>query len=68
MSSRYMKLNKIHHPNLVHYEAIELKDSKLSILMDLSPFGSLSKKISSEGRLPEAVVSLFSKQILEGLL
>jgi serine/threonine protein kinase len=68
ISSRLAKLQQIIHPNLIHYEAVESKATEIKILMDVSPLGNLSKKISSEGRLPEGTVSFYTKQILEGLL
>lgn len=56
------------HPSLIHYEAVELKGTEITFLMDVSSIGSIFKKISSEGRLPEVTVSLYTKQMLEGLL
>eukprot|EP01012_Entosiphon_sulcatum_P063967 TRINITY_DN9238_c0_g1_i1.p1 TRINITY_DN9238_c0_g1~~TRINITY_DN9238_c0_g1_i1.p1 ORF type:complete len:420 (+),score=45.17 TRINITY_DN9238_c0_g1_i1:64-1323(+) len=55
------------HPNVVSYKGAFYIDGSLKILMEYLDLGTLHSIIKTTGPLPYPVLSLISRQILEGL-
>lgn len=60
-------MQKLDHPNIVRFlQHIQTKDN-LFIVLEFVEKGSLSDTLKQAGTLPEALVGVFMKQVLDGL-
>lgn len=60
-------MKKLDHPNIVRFKQhIQTKDN-LFIVLEFVEKGSLSETLKQAGTLPEGLVAVFMKQVLEGL-
>lgn len=63
-----MKLLKnLSHPNIVRYLGTVREENTLNILLEFVPGGSISSLLSKFGSFPEAVIRMYTKQLLQGL-
>eukprot|EP00033_Pygsuia_biforma_P004368 GCRY01004787.1.p1 GENE.GCRY01004787.1~~GCRY01004787.1.p1 ORF type:complete len:973 (-),score=205.38 GCRY01004787.1:29-2947(-) len=60
-------MKKLHHPNIVRYIGTQQEGPQLRIFIEYIAGGSLRSILSSFGKLPETVVNVYTRQILEGL-
>ncbi|KAK3013021.1 hypothetical protein RJ639_009970 [Escallonia herrerae] len=63
-----VKLLKNHsHPNIVRYLGTVREEETLNILLEFVPGGSISSLLGKFGSFPEAVIKMYTKQLLLGL-
>ncbi|KAI1884925.1 hypothetical protein AGOR_G00214910 [Albula goreensis] len=60
-------LKTLHHTNIVGFLGTTLQDNVVSIFMEYVPGGSIASIIHRFGPLPEKVLVLYTRQILEGV-
>ncbi|OMO61224.1 hypothetical protein CCACVL1_23655 [Corchorus capsularis] len=60
-------LQNLSHPNIVRYLGTAREDDSLNILLEFVPGGSISSLLGKFGAFPEAVVRMYTKQLLLGL-
>lgn len=60
-------LRNLSHPNIVRYLGTVREDETLNILLEFVPGGSISSLLGKFGSFPEAVIKMYTKQILQGL-
>lgn len=60
-------LKNLNHPNIVKYHGFVKTQEKLSIILELCENGSLRDMAKNFGNLPEGLVVVYMKQVLEGL-
>ncbi|XP_074660471.1 uncharacterized protein LOC141912936 [Tubulanus polymorphus] len=60
-------LKTLKHRNIVEFYGTSLEDGVVSIFMEYIPGGSIADLLARFGALEEAVFSIYTKQILEGL-
>ncbi|KAI8929841.1 kinase-like domain-containing protein [Entophlyctis helioformis] len=60
-------LKQLRHPNIVALLGYEATDSALHVIMEYCENGSLQETIKKFGNVPENLVSLYMKQVLQGL-
>lgn len=61
-------LKNLHHQNIVGFLGTALSGNIISILMEYIPGGSISNVLNRFGPLPEKVLTLYTRQILEGVV
>lgn len=57
----------LRHPNIVRYIGVDSSNDTLAIFLEYVPGGSLRSLLDRFGKLEEAIVRLYSRQILLGL-
>lgn len=57
----------LRHPNIVRYLGVDSSNDTLAIFLEYVPGGSLRSLLDRFGKLEEAIVRLYSRQILLGL-
>ncbi|KAG1327015.1 Mitogen-activated protein kinase kinase kinase NPK1 [Cocos nucifera] len=60
-------LKKLSHPNIVRYLGTVREEETLNILLEFVPGGSISSLLVKFGSFPEAVMRMYTKQLLQGL-
>ncbi|XP_047315818.1 mitogen-activated protein kinase kinase kinase NPK1-like [Impatiens glandulifera] len=60
-------LKRLSHPNIVRYLGTVREEDTLNILLEFVPGGSISSLLSKFGSFPEAVIRMYTKQLLLGL-
>jgi len=62
-------MKQLHHPNIVRYLGTEhdLESNMMHIFIEYVPGGSISSLLAKMGFFPEAVVRVYTEQILRGL-
>ncbi|KAM1525992.1 hypothetical protein ACFX10_010384 [Malus domestica] len=60
-------LKNLSHPNIVRYLGTVREDDTLNILLEFVPGGSISSLLGKFGSFPEAVIQMYTKQLLLGL-
>ncbi|KAM0936483.1 putative mitogen-activated protein kinase kinase kinase STE-STE11 family [Dioscorea sansibarensis] len=60
-------LKNLSHPNIVRYLGTAREEETLNILLEFVPGGSISSLLGKFGSFPEAVIKMYSKQLLQGL-
>ncbi|KAG9449591.1 hypothetical protein H6P81_009556 [Aristolochia fimbriata] len=60
-------LKNLSHPNIVRYLGTAREDETLNILLEFVPGGSISSLLGKFGSFPEAVIRMYTKQLLQGL-
>eukprot|EP00063_Salmo_salar_P054099 XP_014028934.1 PREDICTED: mitogen-activated protein kinase kinase kinase 19-like isoform X1 [Salmo salar] len=60
-------LKNLHHSNIVGFLGTSLRDHLVSIFMEYVPGGSIASVLHRFGPLPERVLALYTRQILEGV-
>nr|XP_029491431.1 mitogen-activated protein kinase kinase kinase 19 isoform X1 [Oncorhynchus nerka] len=60
-------LKNLHHDNIVGFLGTSLRDHMVSIFMEYVPGGSIASVLHRFGPLPERVLALYTRQILEGV-
>lgn len=60
-------LQKMNHPNIVHFISCIRTEHHLNIIMEYVENGSLLAIIKKFGMFPETLTSVYTSQILEGL-
>ncbi|KAJ0988238.1 hypothetical protein J5N97_006594 [Dioscorea zingiberensis] len=60
-------LKNLSHPNIVRYLGTAREEGTLNILLEFVPGGSISSLLGKFGSFPEAVIIMYTKQILQGL-
>ncbi|XP_078180041.1 mitogen-activated protein kinase kinase kinase NPK1-like isoform X4 [Carex rostrata] len=60
-------LKSLSHPNIVRYLGTVREENTLNILLEFVPGGSISSLLSKFGSFPEAVIRMYTKQLLQGL-
>ncbi|KAJ8388357.1 hypothetical protein AAFF_G00133830 [Aldrovandia affinis] len=60
-------LKTLRHPNIVGFLGTTLRDGVVSIFMEYVPGGSIASIIHRFGPLPERVLALYTRQILDGV-
>ncbi|KAJ8613494.1 hypothetical protein CTAYLR_002166 [Chrysophaeum taylorii] len=60
-------MQDLEHPNIVRYVGVESSSDALGVFLEYVPGGSLRSLLDRFGKLEEAVVRLYSRQILLGL-
>ncbi|XP_064939594.1 mitogen-activated protein kinase kinase kinase NPK1-like [Musa acuminata AAA Group] len=60
-------LRNLSHPNIVRYLGTAREDETLNILLEFVPGGSISSLLGKFGSFPEAVIRMYTKQLLQGL-
>ncbi|KAJ9682018.1 hypothetical protein PVL29_018082 [Vitis rotundifolia] len=60
-------LKNLSHPNIVRYLGIVREEETLNILLEFVPGGSISSLLGKFGSFPEAVIRMYTKQLLLGL-
>ncbi|CAL9200773.1 unnamed protein product [Musa hybrid cultivar] len=60
-------LKKLSHPNIVRYLGTAREEETLNILLEFVPGGSISSLLGKFGSFPEAVIRMYTKQLLQGL-
>lgn len=60
-------LQKMDHPNIVHYVDCIRSESHLNIVLEYIENGSLLAIIKKFGKFPETLTSIYISQVLEGL-
>ncbi|WOK99821.1 mitogen-activated protein kinase kinase kinase NPK1-like [Canna indica] len=60
-------LKNLSHPNIVRYLGTTREDETLNILLEFVPGGSISSLLGKFGSFPEAVIRMYTKQLLQGL-
>ncbi|CAK9168034.1 unnamed protein product [Ilex paraguariensis] len=60
-------LKNLSHPNIVRYLGTVREEETLNILLEFVPGGSISSLLGKFGSFPEAVVRMYTKQLLWGL-
>uniref|UniRef100_A0A8C8F893 Mitogen-activated protein kinase kinase kinase 19 n=1 Tax=Oncorhynchus tshawytscha TaxID=74940 RepID=A0A8C8F893_ONCTS len=60
-------LKNLHHGNIVGFLGTSLRDHMVSIFMEYVPGGSIASVLHRFGPLPERVLALYTRQILEGV-
>lgn len=61
-------LKNLHHQNIVGFLGTALSGNMISILMEYVPGGSISNVLNRFGPLPEKVLALYTRQIVEGVV
>lgn len=62
-----IRLHSLRHPNIVRVHDLFVENDTAYYLMDLIDGESLAKRVKREGRLPEAEVESYFRQILDAL-
>ncbi|KAK8966959.1 Mitogen-activated protein kinase kinase kinase NPK1 [Platanthera guangdongensis] len=60
-------LRNLSHPNIVRYLGTVREEETLNILLEFVPGGSISSLLGKFGSFPEAVIRMYTRQILQGL-
>lgn len=60
-------LKTLSHPNIVRYLGTVREGDTLNILLEFVPGGSISSLLGKFGSFPEAVIRMYTKQLLLGL-
>ncbi|KAG6494302.1 hypothetical protein ZIOFF_049326 [Zingiber officinale] len=60
-------LKNLSHPNIVRYLGTTREDDTLNIFLEFVPGGSISSLLGKFGSFPEAVIRMYTKQLLQGL-
>ncbi|XP_020581173.1 mitogen-activated protein kinase kinase kinase NPK1-like [Phalaenopsis equestris] len=60
-------LKNLSHPNIVRYLGTVREEETLNILLEFVPGGSISSLLGKFGSFPEAVIKMYTKQLLQGL-
>ncbi|KAL0963922.1 hypothetical protein UPYG_G00315390 [Umbra pygmaea] len=60
-------LKTLHHCNIVGFLGTSLQDNVVNIFMEYVPGGSIASVLHRFGPLPERVLALYTRQILEGV-
>ncbi|XP_077240204.1 mitogen-activated protein kinase kinase kinase NPK1-like isoform X2 [Tasmannia lanceolata] len=60
-------LKNLSHPNIVRYLGTAREENTLNILLEFVPGGSISSLLGKFGSFPEAVIIMYTKQLLLGL-
>ncbi|KVI11119.1 Protein kinase, ATP binding site-containing protein [Cynara cardunculus var. scolymus] len=60
-------LRNLSHPNIVRYLGTVREEETLNILLEFVPGGSISSLLGKFGPFPEAVIRMYTKQLLLGL-
>ncbi|KAH7660056.1 Mitogen-activated protein kinase kinase kinase protein [Dioscorea alata] len=60
-------LKNLTHPNIVRYLGTAREEETLNILLEFVPGGSISSLLGKFGSFPEAVIRMYTKQLLQGL-
>ncbi|XXG83502.1 hypothetical protein AAC387_Pa10g1242 [Persea americana] len=60
-------LKNLSHPNIVRYLGTAREEETLNILLEFVPGGSISSLLGEFGSFPEAVIRMYTKQLLQGL-
>ncbi|KAJ0870739.1 putative mitogen-activated protein kinase kinase kinase STE-STE11 family [Helianthus annuus] len=60
-------LKNLSHPNIVRYLGTVREEQTLNILLEFVPGGSISSLLGKFGPFPEAVIRMYTKQLLLGL-
>ncbi|KAK2976067.1 hypothetical protein RJ640_024795 [Escallonia rubra] len=60
-------LKNLSHPNIVRYLGTVREEETLNILLEFVPGGSISSLLGKFGSFPEAVIRMYTKQLLLGL-
>uniref|UniRef100_A0A4W5L8I4 Mitogen-activated protein kinase kinase kinase 19 n=1 Tax=Hucho hucho TaxID=62062 RepID=A0A4W5L8I4_9TELE len=60
-------LKNLHHSNIVGFLGTSLRDHMVNIFMEYVPGGSIASVLHRFGPLPERVLALYTRQILEGV-
>ncbi|XP_076930452.1 mitogen-activated protein kinase kinase kinase ANP1-like [Bidens hawaiensis] len=60
-------LKNLSHPNIVRYLGTVREEETLNILLEFVPGGSISSLLGNFGPFPEAVIRMYTKQLLLGL-
>ncbi|XXG79434.1 hypothetical protein AAC387_Pa09g0502 [Persea americana] len=60
-------LKNLSHPNIVRYLGTAREEESLNILLEFVPGGSISSLLGKFGSFPEAVIRMYTKQLLQGL-
>ncbi|XP_068636823.1 mitogen-activated protein kinase kinase kinase NPK1-like [Aristolochia californica] len=60
-------LKNLSHSNIVRYLGTAREDETLNILLEFVPGGSISSLLGKFGSFPEAVIRMYTKQLLQGL-
>ncbi|XP_010928554.1 mitogen-activated protein kinase kinase kinase NPK1 [Elaeis guineensis] len=60
-------LKKLSHPNIVRYLGTVREEETLNILLEFVSGGSISSLLGKFGSFPEAVIRMYTKQLLQGL-
>lgn len=61
-------LKNLHHPNIVKYHGFVKSSENLYIILEYCENGSLHSICRNFGKMPENLVSLYTAQVLQGLL
>ncbi|KAF2720777.1 hypothetical protein K431DRAFT_313069 [Polychaeton citri CBS 116435] len=61
-------LKNLHHPNIVKYQGFVKSTENLYIILEYCENGSLHSICKNFGKFPENLVSLYTAQVLQGLL
>ncbi len=61
-------MQNLHHRNTVRYLGYDRTDTTLNIFMEYVSGGSISSLISKFGPFPEAVIRVYTLQLLQGLM
>ncbi|XP_072982338.1 mitogen-activated protein kinase kinase kinase NPK1-like isoform X1 [Typha latifolia] len=60
-------LKNLSHRNIVRYLGTAREEDTLNILLEFVPGGSISSLLGKFGSFPEAVIRMYTKQLLQGL-
>ncbi|XP_020259395.1 mitogen-activated protein kinase kinase kinase NPK1-like isoform X2 [Asparagus officinalis] len=60
-------LKNLSHRNIVRYLGTAREEGTLNILLEFVPGGSISSLLGKFGSFPEAVIRMYTKQLLQGL-
>ncbi|KAK9054791.1 hypothetical protein SSX86_025870 [Deinandra increscens subsp. villosa] len=60
-------LKNLSHPNIVRYLGTVREEETINILLEFVPGGSISSLLGKFGPFPEAVIRMYTKQLLLGL-
>eukprot|EP01089_Gocevia_fonbrunei_P002654 TRINITY_DN12570_c0_g1_i2.p1 TRINITY_DN12570_c0_g1~~TRINITY_DN12570_c0_g1_i2.p1 ORF type:complete len:571 (+),score=72.45 TRINITY_DN12570_c0_g1_i2:74-1786(+) len=60
-------LKRLDHPNIVKYVALVESDNHVNLILEYIEAGSLLHLLKEFGDMPEAIISVYIKQVLNGL-
>lgn len=58
----------LNHPNIIKFLGVQLKKSRILIIMEYMSEGSVAQMMRHYGSFPESILLKFLRQVLHGLL
>ncbi|KAG5176469.1 kinase-like domain-containing protein, partial [Tribonema minus] len=60
-------MRQLHHPNIVGFLSVEIRNAHMCIFQELVPGGSVAALLQRFGALPEAMARCYARQALAGI-